>query len=112
MTGSITALSSRGLGRRPLTAVTRVRIPLGLNFKTSLRRGFFILSVAGRDIATNPKHKQISEPRSHIFVAVVSLSRGACERPNAEFRQGGGIDNLALSSRPRRDDRRHRSATR
>jgi len=26
-----TALSSRGLGRRPLTAVTRVRIPLGLN---------------------------------------------------------------------------------
>ena len=30
MPGSITALSSRGLGRRPLTAVTRVRIPLGL----------------------------------------------------------------------------------
>ena len=29
MTGSV-ALSSRGLGRRPLTAVTRVRIPLGL----------------------------------------------------------------------------------
>src|SRR5581483_7434511 len=29
MTGA-TALSSRGLGRRPLTAVTRVRIPLGL----------------------------------------------------------------------------------
>ncbi len=25
-----TALSSRGLGRRPLTAVTRVRLPLGL----------------------------------------------------------------------------------
>ena len=28
-----TALSSRGLGRRPLTAVTRVRIPLGLYLK-------------------------------------------------------------------------------
>src|SRR6202035_2507839 len=28
------ALSSRGLGRRPLTAVTRVRIPLGLPVKT------------------------------------------------------------------------------
>ena len=32
MTGSM-ALSSRGLGRRPLTAVTRVRLPLGLNVK-------------------------------------------------------------------------------
>jgi hypothetical protein len=30
MAGSIVALSSRGLGRRPLTAVARVRIPLGL----------------------------------------------------------------------------------
>jgi hypothetical protein len=30
----ITALSSSGLGRRPLTAVTRVRLPLGLPLKT------------------------------------------------------------------------------
>jgi hypothetical protein len=29
-----TALSSRGLGRRPLTAVTRVRIPLGLRVES------------------------------------------------------------------------------
>jgi hypothetical protein len=32
-----TALSSRGLGRCPLTAVTRVRIPLGLHRKASRR---------------------------------------------------------------------------
>ena len=36
MTGSM-ALSSRGLGRRPLTAVTRVRIPLGLPLLGLLR---------------------------------------------------------------------------
>ena len=42
-----TALSSRGLGRRPLTAVTRVRIPLGLPLKTSLRRGFLYVSRVG-----------------------------------------------------------------
>ncbi len=44
MRGSM-ALSSRGLGRRPLTAVTRVRIPLGLYFgvRTAVsRRGFSI----------------------------------------------------------------------
>ena len=35
------ALSSRGLGRRPLTAVTRVRIPLGLIPKTLVLQGFF-----------------------------------------------------------------------
>ena len=38
------ALSSRGLGRRPLTAVTRVRIPLGLKRKPH-NDGFFSLLV-------------------------------------------------------------------
>ena len=36
------ALSSRGLGRRPLTAVTRVRIPLGLPNLRLYLRAFFI----------------------------------------------------------------------
>jgi hypothetical protein len=35
-----TALSSRGLGRRPLTAVTRVRIPLGLPKEPCIHGGF------------------------------------------------------------------------
>jgi predicted nucleic acid-binding protein len=35
-----TALSSRGLGRRPLTAVTRVRIPLGLPSKALSYKDF------------------------------------------------------------------------
>ena len=35
-----TALSSSGLGRRPLTAVTRVRLPLGLNEFPFVYKGF------------------------------------------------------------------------
>ena len=43
MPGSNAALSSRGLGRRPLTAVTRVRIPLGLP-KEPCSHGFLLRS--------------------------------------------------------------------
>jgi hypothetical protein len=35
-------LSSRGLGRRPLTAVTRVRIPVAVLRKSPEIRGFFV----------------------------------------------------------------------
>jgi hypothetical protein len=38
--GSFAAPSSRGLGCRPLTAVTRVRIPLGLNFPALCFKSF------------------------------------------------------------------------
>ena len=41
MPGSDAALSSRGLGRCPLTAVTRVRIPLGLPSKDLAEREVF-----------------------------------------------------------------------
>src|SRR5690242_11729280 len=52
-----TALSSRGLGRRPLTAVTRVRIPLGLNVQSRAEvRGSFSLidGAGGSNMPTNP----------------------------------------------------------
>ena len=41
--GAIAARSSRGLGRRPLTAVTRVRIPLGLPKNPYFTRVFCFL---------------------------------------------------------------------
>src|ERR1700681_167955 len=59
-----TALSSRGLGRRPLTAVTRVRIPLGLIAKTLVLRGFFRCQRLARAVALT----NLSQTLGHEFV--------------------------------------------
>ena len=55
MRGS-TALSSRGLGRRPLTAVTRVRIPLGLHENPCFTRVFSLFKLVS-------SHKPLTDVR-------------------------------------------------
>ncbi len=57
----LTPLSSRGLGRRPLTAVTRVRIPVAVLTKALLTQGF---SVSGGPFADQSRESGPAKGRT------------------------------------------------
>ncbi len=70
MPGSHLALSSRGLGRRPLTAVTRVRIPLGLPRKRLWYKGLRFRAGASLPNLCQSSSDELAEPGSGVGVAV------------------------------------------
>ena len=96
------APSSSGLGRRPLTAVTRVRLPLGLPSLVRICGLFFFVSgrlwarCGSEPAATPPKtlRKQRMEPQC---AALVATARGKLRDAILEW---PSADEIGLRSAP------------